>query len=111
MSKEVYRHLIEDGKVFDEAGEFRTDLEIDEIDVPENVRLIIGRRLERLDESEKRVLAAAAVIGRSFSFQLLAGISLIDVDEPSFHRHREGPADGNNPSERRGAGTAVYLQP
>jgi hypothetical protein len=37
--EEVYRHLIEDGKVFDEAGEFRTDIKIDEIDVLENVRL------------------------------------------------------------------------
>jgi predicted ATPase len=79
--EEVYRHLIEDGKIFDEAGEFRTDIEIDETDVPENVRLIIGRRLERLDENEKRVLAAAAVLGRSFSFQLLTAISQIDVDE------------------------------
>jgi len=79
--EEVYRHLIEDGKVFDAAGQFRLDLKIDESDVPESVRLIIGRRLERLDENEKRVLAAAAVIGRSFSFQLLTGISLIDVDE------------------------------
>jgi len=79
--EEVYRHLIEEGKVFDAAGQFRTDIEIDEIDVPENVRLIISRRLERLDENEKRVLAAAAVIGRSFSFQLLTGISRIDVDE------------------------------
>jgi hypothetical protein len=50
-------------------------------DVPDNVRLDISRRLERLDENEKRELAAAAVIGRSFSFQLLAGISQIDVDE------------------------------
>ena len=48
--EEVYRHLIEEGKVFDAAGQFRTDIKIDEIDVPENVRLIIGRRLERLDE-------------------------------------------------------------
>ena len=79
--EEVYRHLVEEGKVFDAAGQFRTDIEIDEIDVPENVRLIIGRRLERLDENEKRVLAAAAVIGRSFSFQLLTAISRIDVDE------------------------------
>ena len=79
--EEVYRHLVEEGKVFDAAGQFRTDIEIDEIDVPENVRLIIGRRLERLDENEKRVLAAAAVIGRSFSFQLLTAISQIDVDE------------------------------
>jgi tetratricopeptide (TPR) repeat protein len=79
--EEVYRHLIEEGKVFDAAGQFRTDIKIDEIDVPENVRLIIGRRLERFDENEKRTLAAAAVIGRSFSFQLLTAISQIDVDE------------------------------
>src|SRR5208282_1604951 len=44
--EEVYRHLVEEGKVFDAAGQFCTDIEIDEIDVPENVRLIIGRRLE-----------------------------------------------------------------
>jgi tetratricopeptide (TPR) repeat protein len=79
--EEVYRHLLEEGKVFDPAGEFRTDLKIDEGDVPEIVRSIISRRLERFDENEKRVLAAAAVIGRSFSFQLLNRISQIDVDE------------------------------
>jgi tetratricopeptide (TPR) repeat protein len=79
--EELYRHLLEEEKVFDAAGQFRTDITIDEIVVPENVRLIIGRRLERLDENEKRVLAAAAVIGRSFSFQLLGEISQIDVDE------------------------------
>src|ERR1700735_519885 len=79
--EEVYRHLLEEGKVFDEGGQFRTDIEIAESDVPENVRLIIDRRLERLDDGEKRALAAAAVIGRSFSFQLLNAISHIDVDE------------------------------
>jgi predicted ATPase len=79
--EEVYRHLVEEGKAFDAAGQFRTDITIDEFDVPENVRLIINRRLARLDENEKQVLAAAAVIGRSFSFQLLTAISQIDVDE------------------------------
>jgi tetratricopeptide (TPR) repeat protein len=79
--EEVYRHLVEEGKVFDEAGKFRTDIKIDDIDVPENVRLIIGRRLERFDENEKRVLAAAAMIGRNFSFRLLTEVSQIDVDE------------------------------
>jgi len=79
--EEVYRHLFESRKLFDAVGEFRTDLKINEGDVPENVQLIIGRRLERLDENEKRVLAAAAVIGRSFSFQLLNRISQIDVDK------------------------------
>jgi tetratricopeptide (TPR) repeat protein len=79
--EELYRHLVEEGKVFDAAGQFRTYITIDEIDVPENVRLIISRRLERFSENEQRVLAAAAVIGRSFSFQLLTGISQIDVDD------------------------------
>ncbi len=79
--EELYRHLLEEGKLFDATGQFRTDIKIDEIDVPENVRLVIGRRLERFDENEKRALAAAAVIGRSFSFQLLTWISQIDVDE------------------------------
>jgi len=79
--EEVYRHLVEEGRVFDAAGQFRKDIKIDEVDVPENVRLIIGRRLERLDENEKRALAAAAVIGRSFSYRLLTEVSQVDIDE------------------------------
>jgi tetratricopeptide (TPR) repeat protein len=79
--EELHRHLLEEGKLFDAAGDFRTDTRVEDIDVPENVRLIIGRRLQRLDENERLVLAAAAVIGRSFSFQLLAEISQVDVDE------------------------------
>jgi tetratricopeptide (TPR) repeat protein len=79
--EEVYRHLVEEGKVFDAAGQFRKNIKIDDIDVPENVRLVIGRRLERFDENEKRVLAAAAMIGRSFSFRLLTEVSQIDADE------------------------------
>jgi hypothetical protein len=79
--EEVYRHLVEAGRVFDETGQFRTDIKIAETDVPESVRLIIGRRLERLDENEKQALTAAAVIGRSFNFKLLAAICKIDVAE------------------------------
>jgi tetratricopeptide (TPR) repeat protein len=79
--EEVYQHLVEEGKILDAAGQFRTDIEINEIDVPENVRLIIDRRLERFNEHEKRVLAAAAMIGRTFSFRLLTEVSQIEVDE------------------------------
>ena len=38
--EEVYRHLIEEGKVFDAAGQFRAEIDIAEDEVPENVRLI-----------------------------------------------------------------------
>jgi tetratricopeptide (TPR) repeat protein len=79
--EEVYRHLLDEGKIFDSAGRLRTDLKIDEIEVPENVRLILARRLRRFSDQEMRALSAAAVIGRSFSFQLLAAISQIEFDE------------------------------
>ena len=79
--EELYRHLLEDGKLYDPSGQFRSDIKLEESGVPESLRLIIGRRLQRFDENEKLALAAAAVIGHSFSFQLLAEISRIDVDE------------------------------
>jgi tetratricopeptide (TPR) repeat protein len=79
--EELYWHLREEGRLFNPDGQFRSDITIDQIDVPENVRLVIGRRLERLNDNERRVLAAAAVIGRSFSFQLLTEITQSDVDE------------------------------
>lgn len=80
--QEVYQHLIEDGRVLDAAGEFRSDVTIDQIDVPENVRLVVGRRLDRLGDPERKILAAAAVIGRSFSFQLVhLLLEQLEVDE------------------------------
>jgi tetratricopeptide (TPR) repeat protein len=80
--QEVYHHLVEDGRVLDAAGEFRADITIDEIDVPENLRLVIGRRLDRLGDAERKILVAAAVIGRSFSFQLVRLLlAHVHVDE------------------------------
>ncbi len=80
--QEVYHHLIEDGRVLDAAGEFRPDITIDEIDVPESARLVIGRRLDRLSDPERKILSAAAVIGRSFSFQLVRLLlDQVDVDD------------------------------
>lgn len=82
---EVFRHFVEEGRVFDERGEFRSDLQIDELDVPESVRLVVGRRLERLGADAQKALAAAAVIGRAFPFRLLeqvtetASSALLDI--------------------------------
>ena len=39
--------------------------------MPEGVRLVISRRLERLGDEARRVLTAAAVIGRSFPLDIL----------------------------------------
>jgi class 3 adenylate cyclase/tetratricopeptide (TPR) repeat protein len=76
---EVVRHLAEDGTLFDEQGNVRSTLEIGELEVPESVRLVVGRRIERLGPDAQRVLAAAAVVGRGFDFDLLERIAGIEV--------------------------------
>jgi tetratricopeptide (TPR) repeat protein len=72
--EEVYAHLDEEGRLFDREGRWRGDLGLEELDVPEGVRLVLGRRLERLDEDGRRVLTAGAVIGRRFSYPLLEAV-------------------------------------
>ena len=69
--EEVFRHLAEEGKLFDEKGGFRLGLRMDQLQVPEGVRLVLGRRLERLSEDARRTLTTAAVIGRVFPLELL----------------------------------------
>jgi eukaryotic-like serine/threonine-protein kinase len=77
--EEVYQHLSEEGKLFDGSGGWKADLRVDTIEVPEGVRLVIGRRLDRLGEQARTVLTAGAVIGRTFPLDLLqAVVSLSD---------------------------------
>jgi class 3 adenylate cyclase/tetratricopeptide (TPR) repeat protein len=76
---EVFRHLVEEGKVFDEKGEFRTEVEIGELDVPESVRLVVGRRIQRLGPTAQRILAAGAIVGRGFEFGLIERVAEVDV--------------------------------
>jgi tetratricopeptide (TPR) repeat protein/predicted Ser/Thr protein kinase len=72
--EEVYQHLSEEGRLFDAAGKWRDDLRADELDVPESVKLVVGRRLERLGEAARKLLTAAAVIGRTFPLDLLQAV-------------------------------------
>jgi len=69
--EEVFRHLAEEGKLFDAEGQWRPGLRVDQLQVPEGVRLVLGRRLDRLGAEPQRILTTAAVIGRSFSMTLL----------------------------------------
>jgi tetratricopeptide (TPR) repeat protein len=79
--EEVYQHLAEEGKLFDDAGRWKQNLRVDAMDVPEGVRLVIGRRLDRLGDQARKVLTAAAVIGRSFALDLLEAVVDATGDE------------------------------
>jgi DNA-binding winged helix-turn-helix (wHTH) protein len=82
--EELFRHLAEENRLYDSAGRYRSDLTIKELDVPSDVCLVVGRRFGRLDESTRRVLGAAAVIGRSFKLDLLeaaTGVKAVELLE------------------------------
>jgi tRNA A-37 threonylcarbamoyl transferase component Bud32/tetratricopeptide (TPR) repeat protein len=91
--EEIFRHLSEEGKLFDEGGKWRPGLRVDQLHVPEGVRLVLGRRLDRLGVDARRVLTTAAVIGRSFSLRLLEELenqqpdAALDAIEEAEHAH------------------------
>jgi predicted Ser/Thr protein kinase len=97
--EEVYRHLLDEGKLFDAEGHWQADLRLDALDVPEGVRLVIGRRLERLGEAVRKVLTAAAVVGRRFPLDLLP--PLVDLPDETVRRDRGGRTC---PARRAGTG-------
>jgi|GEM_PF-1092676 len=78
--EEVLRDLMEQDRLFDADGEFRADADVAALGVPDGVRLVTARRLERLSADAQRLLTAAAVTGRVFSFGLLRGLGDLDPD-------------------------------
>ena len=78
--EEVYRHLDEQGKLFDDSREFRSGIQIVDTEVPRGVRLIIEARIDRVSEDCRKVLTVAAVAGRQFRFDLLAHAGGLDED-------------------------------
>ncbi|MBY0508482.1 MAG: protein kinase [Bryobacteraceae bacterium] len=78
--EEIFRHLEEEGKLFDETGKWRPGLRVDQLQVPEGVRLVLGRRLDRLGAGARKILTTAAVLGRSFSLRLLEALENAQPD-------------------------------
>ena len=73
--EEVYLHLVESGVLLDEHGRLRSDLRLDEVSVPESIRLVVGERLDRLASSTYEVLVAAAVSGRVFTSEIVGEVA------------------------------------
>jgi tetratricopeptide (TPR) repeat protein len=53
---------------------------ISESEVPQSVLLVLGRRLDRLSEASRRLLAAAAVIGHTCTLGLLEAVVAVSRD-------------------------------
>jgi class 3 adenylate cyclase len=76
--EEVLRHLAETGRIYERDGRWTID-DPSSVGIPEGVREVIGRRLDRLSERTNEVLLVAAVAGQSFELDVLS--QLVDLDE------------------------------
>jgi class 3 adenylate cyclase/tetratricopeptide (TPR) repeat protein len=73
FTQEVLHSLIERGDVYRENGSWERR-EVDELDVPESVRSMIGERLSRLPEKTQELLGEASVLGPTFGFDELRAL-------------------------------------
>ncbi len=78
--EQVVRVLIERGDIFHQDGQWGRRA-IEEIEVPESVRSVVGNRLSRLQEEHQEVLRQASVLGQTFNFDDLLGMADRSEDE------------------------------
>jgi len=79
---EVLRHLLETGAIYqDVTGRWTAEDSLEQMALPESVRVVIGARVGRLGADAQRVLSIAAVIGRDFDLDLLAGATEASENE------------------------------
>ncbi len=69
--QEVCKALIEEGKLVRQDGSWVLTASLDELHLPESVRLTIQRRVNRLPAPAQETLRLAAMIGREFDFSTL----------------------------------------
>jgi class 3 adenylate cyclase len=79
--EEVYRHLVEEQRLTDASGKWLPQVQFGEIEVPETVRLVLGRRIDRIGATAQGMLTTAACIGRLFTFDFLASVSDAGEDD------------------------------
>jgi hypothetical protein len=79
---EMLRHLSETGAIYrDATGRWTVAAALEQMALPDSVRVVISARVGRLGKDAGRVLSVAAVIGRDFDLDLLALATGTSEDE------------------------------
>ena len=77
---ELFRHLKEEGRLFDARHQWARDLDLDDVELPNTVRVVLERRMQRVSSDTQNLLKAAAVLGRHFEPDLLEEVAGIDSE-------------------------------
>jgi predicted ATPase len=72
--EEVIRSLLDANLVVRRDGHWRATQEIERIAVPDTLAGVIMARLDRLDDTSKRVAQTSSIIGREFQYEALESI-------------------------------------
>jgi class 3 adenylate cyclase/tetratricopeptide (TPR) repeat protein len=82
--EESVRTLVEVGALAGGAGAYRLMAPLEAISMPPTVQAILAARIDRLEAEDKRLLQAAAVVGKDVPFALLTAVA--DLDEEGVRR-------------------------
>ena len=77
--EEVCKALIEDGKLYRTDGSWQRPA-MEEIEIPQSIRVAIQTRVNRLPEAAQELLHLAAILGREFDFGALRLMSGLEED-------------------------------
>ena len=73
--EESVRALVETGALAGERGAYRLTRPVDSLTIPASVQTILAARIDRLAPEIKRLLQAAAVIGKDVTLPLLLAVA------------------------------------
>ncbi len=72
--EELTYNLLDNGSIQKKEDRFILARDISCLQVPDTIQGIIAARMDRLEESLKRIMQVAAVIGREFAFRILEAL-------------------------------------
>ncbi len=102
--QEVVRYLVEEGHLIQKEGRSAKDTPL-EMNIPEGLRDVIGKRLSLISKECNQLLSVAAVIGRDFRLEVLKKVS--GLSEEELFSALEEAKKAAVVEERAGVGAAV----
>jgi class 3 adenylate cyclase/tetratricopeptide (TPR) repeat protein len=88
--EELTHSLLENGSILKKDDQYVLSAKASDIQVPDTIQGIIATRMDRLEESLKRIMQVASVIGREFAFPILHAITEMKDDVKSHLLNLQG---------------------
>jgi class 3 adenylate cyclase len=86
FAEEIVNSLIETGTLAREADGWQLTRSLEDAGVPTTIQGVLAARIDRLDESRRRILREAAVVGREFLYDVVRRISAAaDILDQGLH--------------------------